>query len=73
VNPAASELPNQPSVNGAKGQMSLRCQTPSARHMIKQPRNFDGRKIGTGNSGPVTLDLCDLFKRMVEREGDKVL
>jgi branched-subunit amino acid aminotransferase/4-amino-4-deoxychorismate lyase len=34
---------------------------------------LDGRKIGAGNSGPVTLDLCDLFKRMVEREGDKVL
>ncbi len=34
---------------------------------------LDGRKIGEGISGPVTLDLCDLFKRMVEREGDKVL
>lgn len=34
---------------------------------------LDGRKIGDGKTGPVTMSLCDHFRRMVEREGDKVV
>lgn len=34
---------------------------------------LDGRVIGTGNPGMVTMSLCDHFRKLVEREGDKVV
>ena len=46
MHPAPRELPNEPCVDGAKRQMPLLCQTPSALHMVEQPGNFGGRKIG---------------------------
>jgi len=33
----------------------------------------DGRAIGTGEAGPVTRRLSDLFRELTEREGERVV
>ncbi|MNW06792.1 Branched-chain-amino-acid aminotransferase [compost metagenome] len=35
-------------------------------------REIDGRKIGEGHAGPITLKLLEEFRKVVDKDGHKV-
>src|SRR5262249_154282 len=43
---AAGKPPKQEAVNGSESQASLCCSLARPRHIIQQPSNFGGRKVG---------------------------
>ena len=53
---AASEFPDEPTVDGAKGQSTLPCEGAGAFDVFEQPRNFGGGKIGVDNETGFAAD-----------------
>ena len=55
---AVGQLPNQPRVDGAKGQMALRRQLSGPLHVVQQPCQFGGREISIQHQACLTLNVC---------------
>jgi len=50
---AARELPQQPTVDGAKGQLTTFCTLAGARDVLQHPGQFGGREIGVDHQARV--------------------